>query len=462
RLGDLVAGTIVVRERAVVAPTDGAEAEPTARGTTVARAALSDAEFALLERYVARRRTLDPERRASIAARMAAQLRAHAAHAAPGVPPASTDAAWLLALHERERAARATGPASRAGARRTDQRDLPHALVMRGAERWRTFAALVAAVEQRGGLRALGDDEVSDFVARYRELATDLARLRTAARGRELDAIFYLGRLVAAGHNLLYRRTDAGTGAVRRFVFGDVPAELRRSWRPIALAALLLFGPAVAAFEGARRDPAIAAQLVPAGLIDRAESGVVRARRGGGYLPEREASMRGPLLASLVMTNNVQITFYAFAFGVTAGIGTALALVFNGVSALGAPLGLYASKGIADQIIGFVLPHGVLELTAICVSGGAGFLLAGALLLPGARTRRDALVDEGMRALRLITASTLMLVVAGLLEGNVSPRVWPLGAKAAVSLATVALLVAYLSLRGPRAPEAAVTASRAP
>ena len=118
-------------------------------------------------------------------------------------------------------------------------------------------------------------------------------------------------------------------------------------------------------------------------------------RRGGGYLPEGTAEMRGPVLASLITTNNVQVTFMAFALGVTAGVGTVLALVFNGVGALGAPFGLYASKGIAGQILGFVLPHGVLELSAICIAGGAGFLLAGAILLPGARTRRDALADEG-------------------------------------------------------------------
>jgi uncharacterized membrane protein SpoIIM required for sporulation len=237
-----------------------------------------------------------------------------------------------------------------------------------------------------------------------------------------------------------------------------VPAEVRRSWRPIALAALLLFAPAVASYTAVRRNPALAAELVPAGLIDRAESGAARARRGGGYLPEDEARLRGPVLASVIMSNNVQVTFLAFALGITAGIGTALSLVFNGVSALGAPLGLYASRGIATQILAFVLPHGVLELSAICIAGGAGFLLAAALLLPGPRTRRDALVDEGRRAVKLIVASSLLLVVAGLLEGNVSPRVLPLGAKAAVSLGTLVGMLAWVAtperprLTAPRAP----------
>ena len=185
--------------------------------------------------------------------------------------------------------------------------------------------------------------------------------------------------------------------------------------------------------------------MVPRELIERAEAGVARAGQDGGYLPEEIAKLRGPVLASAITANNVQVTYVAFALGVTAGLGTVFMLVFNGVGALGAPLGLYASKGIAHQILGFVAPHGVLELAAICIAGGGGLLLASAIVLPGARTRRDALVDEGRRAIHLIAASTLLLLVAGLLEGNVSPLPWPNEWKYAVSAATAAVLALYLS-----------------
>jgi uncharacterized membrane protein SpoIIM required for sporulation len=121
-----------------------------------------------------------------------------------------------------------------------------------------------------------------------------------------------------------------------------------------------------------------------------------------------------------------------------------LLLLFNGVS-LGGVFGLYASKGILSLIVAFVAPHGVLELTAICIAGGAGFLIAGALLLPGRRTRRRALGENSVRAMRLIAASTLLLIVAGALEGMVSPIPWwPLSLKLMVSATTLVLLVAYL------------------
>ena len=154
-------------------------------------------------------------------------------------------------------------------------------------------------------------------------------------------------------------------------------------------------------------------------------------------------------MASSIVTNNVQVTFAAFAGGVTAGLLTVLLLVLNGIS-LGSVVGLYASKGIASLLLAFVAPHGVLELFAICVAGGGAFLVAAGMLLPGQRSRGRALVENARRAIRLIAASTFLLVIAGTLEGFVSPiGWWPLEGKLAVSGVTLLFLVMYL--RGGRA-----------
>jgi uncharacterized membrane protein SpoIIM required for sporulation len=178
-------------------------------------------------------------------------------------------------------------------------------------------------------------------------------------------------------------------------------------------------------------------------MLDRAEEGVRRAHEGTGYIPDPQIFR--PTMASQIIANNVQVTFGVFALGITAGLGTMLLLVLNGVS-FGGVLGLYASKGILGLIVAFVAPHGVLELTAVCVAGGAGFLLAAALLLPGRRTRKRALVENGRRAIRLVAAATVLLLVAGTLEGFVSPIPWwPLRWKLTVSATTLVLLVLYLS-----------------
>lgn len=440
RLGDYAAGTIVVHERATRVAT-GAAGAATPAAHAAARAPLlqtllAEEEYALLDRFVARRAELDPARRQELTSDLAARL-------APRAPDldTSTPAAFLVRLHERERAARAAGVAARSdtGARREQ-----HAIVAAGNARWGAFAELLERVRARGGLRALGEHEVSAFVAQYRELTVDLARLRTAARGRDPESLFYLSRLVGAGHNLLYRQRPAGPRELWRYLTTAVPREVRCSWLPVALSAFLLFAPGVATYAAIVRDPSLGARLVPAGMIARAEGAAERERRGGGYLPERDAELRGPLMTSMIMTNNLRVALGAFAGGMTAGVGTVLALVFNGF-ALGGPLAVYHNLGVLHNILGFVAAHGVLELTAIVLAGGAGLLVGSAILLPGALARRDAFFLRGRRALRLVAGAGSLLVVAGVIEGTISPSPLPNRVKFAVSAATAVLLVVYLS-----------------
>ena len=442
RLGDYAAGTIVVRENLSPppAPAPAAPPEPST-DTPILHTRLGEDEYAVLERFVDRSADLPPDRRRALAAQLAGRF-AEALADFDG----SSDVARLHRLREAERAARQSGLAARheTGAARDR-----HAIVAAGSSRWAAFATQLAEA-RRGGLARLGEDGVRDFVQQYRDVAADLARLSTAARGRESPELFYLNRLVAGAHNLLYRRRSIPARDAARFLFADVPREIRRSVRPIALAAALLFLPAFIAGTAVYREPQVARMLLPAGMLDRAAEGVQRARSGEGYIPDPQVFR--PVMASTIIANNVQITFAAFAFGITAGLGTVWLLIANGIS-IGAVVGLYASKGIASLLFAFVAPHGVLELSAICIAGGGGFLLAAALLIPGDRTRRAALIENGGRAIRLIAGSSLLLVVAGTLEGFVSPiEWWPLTVKLAVSGVTAVALVEYLRLaRGPAA-----------
>lgn len=432
RLGDIVAGTIVVREALVRQPAH-VVAVPSATVTTPVTARLTDAEFQLLERWSERRNSLDPERRRQLVAQVANRLR----HALPA-GDASSESALLLRLLESERQARERGLAARGATGASRER---YSIVTTSSPRWIAFAARLAEAQRRG-LRSLGETGVRDFVAEYRALSVDLARLRTAVGGEPTDELFYLGRLVAGAHNLLYRDRRAGFRDLLRFIAIDVPTEVRRSVVPIAIAAAFLFIPAIVAYTAVVRDPAVASVFIPTQMLDRAEEGVQRARNEEGYIPDPEVFR--PVLASQIIANNVQVTFGVFAFGVTAGIGTLLLLLLNGVS-LGGVLGLYQSKDILPLLLAFIAPHGVLELSAVCIAGGAGLLIAAALVLPGARSRRRALAENGRRSMHLLAASTLFLIVAGSLEGLVSPiPYWPLSLKVIVSLTTLVLMIAYL------------------
>lgn len=438
RLGDYAAGTLVVREELVRGPAIAEVGPPVDSGSegSLLHTALTESEYAVLDRFVQRSSDLPSDRLRALTEQLAARF----SSALDQGDSTTDDLALLRALHAAERAARQRGMAAHREIGAARER---HAIVAVGSPRWAAFATQLADA-QRHGLKALGKDGVREFVRAYRDLTGDLARLTTAARGQDAEELFYLNRLVAAAHNLIYRRRNIPLRDIASYLFAEVPREIRRSYRPIVLAAALLFGPALIAGIGVYRAPSVAAALLPPNMLDRAEEDVARAKSNEGYIPDPQVLR--PVMASSIITNNIQVTFGAFALGITAGLGTVWILMGNGIS-LGAVVGLYASKGIAPLLFAFVAPHGILELTAICISGGAGFLLAAALLIPGALTRRAALVANGRRAIRLIAGSSLLLVVAGTLEGFVSPiEWWPLELKLAVSGVTLVLLVEYLRL----------------
>jgi uncharacterized membrane protein SpoIIM required for sporulation/uncharacterized RDD family membrane protein YckC len=440
RIGDIVAGTIVVRERPIPI---AAPVPPKVKVDAIGEPVLTGAEFDLLRRYVERRADLRPDDRARLASLIANRLRPHlAAYGA-------ADPAAVMRLYEHETALRSRGVASRSdtgGAREQ------HALVMTGRTRWIEFAQLLERAQRRG-LKALSEEQVADFAARYRELSADLARLKTASRGRSLDEIFALGRLVAAGHNLLYRGRRMTLDRAITFVAADAPREVRRSLRWVLAAALLFWVPAIVAYGGVVLNPEIAADFLPREILDRAESAA--ARPGSAYVDIPE--IYRPLAATTIIANNVQVALGAFALGITLAIGTVLILVYNGI-AIGGVAGLFAARGVGDTLLAFVAPHGVLELTAIAIAGGAGLLIGGALLLGGPGGRRATLVRNARRAVAMLPVVILFLVVAGLIEGLVSPRAdRPLSWKLAVSGVTAVGLLAYLVFagRGARASEGA-------
>ncbi len=408
RLGDILAGTMVVEERTVhLLAHSGVQtqAQPGARAVAL----LTEDEYALLDRFIARRQALDPDRRRQFVEQLMQRFEDRIDE------KEGTPAGRLVRLHERERAARAAGAAARSdtGARREQ-----HALVAAGTARWRAFADRLRRVREVG-LAKLPEEEVSEFVAEYRELSTDLARLQTASRGRQVDALFYLSRIVASAHNLVYRQRRVSAVMAWRYVARTIPRELRSSVAVVGLSAAIFFIPGAIAYRTLREHPERAREIMPPPMIDRVENAALRAREGTGYIDIPAADR--PVAASGIIANNVYITYSVFALGITAGIGTVMLLLFNGV-VLGAFAGLYASTGEGAQLLAFVAPHGVLELSAIAIAGGAGLHLAAALLLPGALTRREALLVRGRRAITLVACASLMLLVAGTIEGLISPR----------------------------------------
>jgi len=436
RLGDMVAGTVVVRDRPVEV-TIASRAAPAASIADVELGApvLSDADFQLLRGYVARAPSLP----LAVRHRFATQLAARFANARPVRP--TNDVDFLAGLHEAEMARRR----GRFGARGTSGsgRSVAERLVARKGARWQEFQVLADRVS-RQGLDALGARELPDFAARYREVAADLARARTY--GADATTLSQLERLAAAGHSALYRVDRQTWRRMWRLISHDCPAAIVESWRYVALAFLVFTVPALGGYALLRDRPGLAAELIPDTMLERAEAGADREARGQGYVltPGEER----PVVATSIIVNNVRVAFTCFAFGIVFGVGSLAALAYNGLE-LGAVSGHFANAGLLGYLWTFVLGHGALELFSIWVAGAAGFLLGRALIAPGELPRKDAMVLAGRRAMRMIGAVVVLLIVAGTIEGFISSSGLSLAGRAMVSGSSVVFLMLYL-LNGAR------------
>ena len=141
-----------------------------------------------------------------------------------------------------------------------------------------------------------------------------------------------------------------------------------------------------------------------------------------------------PVASTVLFTNNISVALMAFAGGLTFGVISFWILFFNGVM-LGMCFKLCANYGLLGALTGFVVTHGFLEISSIILAGGAGFVVANALLRPGDYSRRDALAVQAKAGVRMAVAAVPALIVAGLLEAFVSPSTLPFAVKAIVGLA---------------------------
>lgn len=430
RLGDLVAGTVVVRDH----PTQRGLAADSVAETQAAAPILADPEFRLLREFMQRAGDLPP----AAALRHTRALVSRLGERFPERP--ADDREFLRALYREELARRKgkMGGALAGTAPRRQGGSAGERLAARKQERWSAFQRMAERVT-RDGLDGLSATELPDFAARYREIAADLARVRTYGADPAIRA--QLERLAAAGHNALYRSDRHTWRGIWDFLVRQCPAAVVEARRTVALAALLFLVSAGAGYALLRERPDLAPELLPDVILERAEAGVTRTGTGEGYVVTGRSER--PVLASSIITNNIQVAFQCFAGGIFLGVGALVMLAFNGVL-LGAVSAHFANAGLLGYLWTFVVGHSVLELFSIWIAGAAGFLLGRALIAPGELSRGDALVLAGRRAVRMIGAAVVLLVVAGSIEGFVSAGELPLAARLAVSGGSVVFLGLYL------------------
>ena len=296
---------------------------------------------------------------------------------------------------------------------------------------WSRLEELLAEVK-RLGLRGLGRNELRELGLLYRQTATDLSAVRADAASQQ--QALYLNQLLGRVHNIIYSGQKTTTRSVLRFYACEYPRIFRALLPyPAAAAALFIAGALIGMFL-TLSNPEFMREFLGPHMVATIERHEMWTHSIVGVEPQT---------SSAIMSNNLSVSFVAFASGIVAGIGTVYMMFFNGLmlGVIGAACWLNDMSG---QLWSFVAPHGVLELPSICVAGGAGLRLAQALLFPGNLSRRDSLIHGGAEASRLIVGVIPMLILAGIIEGFFSPSGVAMPFKFAFAAALFCGFVFYL------------------
>lgn len=283
---------------------------------------------------------------------------------------------------------------------------------------------------------------LSELSRMYRSICHDLSLVRSREWGDQLET--YLNRLVAAGHNFLYRTPPPNLWSLVEFLIIGFPILLRKHqvffWSALGLFAI----PFLVAMTGSIANPRFASGVLPANQLESVGDMYAKPlaeRVDPEYTDGRSA------MAGFYVYNNIGIAFRCFATGAFFGIGTIHQLLLNGLF-LGAVSGYIIGIGHGANFGSFVISHGSFELTALVIAGASGLMLGWGLIYRGDRSRRDSIRYHGMESVKLIAGAAAMLAVAALIEAFFSPLPIAPWIKFATGTVLWSLVIAWLALAG--------------
>ncbi len=309
---------------------------------------------------------------------------------------------------------------------------------------WRELDGLVEKVEKRG-IESLTAAELSRLPALYRATVSSLSVARSISLDRNVAE--YLEGLAARAYFCVYGPKRRLRETIADFLLVRFPATVRKlKWHVGASAAVVILG-AIAGLALTLDDPSYFGSFVSADLA-------------GGRGPEASTEdLRAVLydegtpvaaltaFATFLFQHNSKVGMLCFALGFAAGLPAFVLLLSTGLM-LGAFGGLYQGRGLGLEFWAWVLPHGVTEILAVILCGGAGFAVAESLVFPGRRGRLENLAARGRDAGLVVIGAVGLFFIAGLIEGLFRQLVHDVALRYAVVLVTSVAWAAYFGLAG--------------
>ncbi|MBX7070430.1 MAG: stage II sporulation protein M [Microthrixaceae bacterium] len=295
---------------------------------------------------------------------------------------------------------------------------------------WNRLDQLVAKGSR--SVRRLSSDELDDLLALYQTTSGHLSTART--QFDDIGLSNRLSRTLGNARGLIYRKKGRTGVAAARFFTETFPAAAWMCRRAIAAAAFLLFAPALALgiwlnVSGEARNAA----------IDPETQKLVAASEFEEYYKSEAAEA----WAFELLTHNIQVSVMAYGGGALGGVGGVYLLATNGAN-LGVMAAVMHTHGKGPLFWGLILPHGLLELTAIAVASGAGLRIAWAMFVPGDRTRGQAVAEEGLRSVTVLLGTMVLFVVAGFTEAFVTPSDLPTAARVGIGVVVELLALTWM------------------
>ncbi|MGD6775133.1 MULTISPECIES: stage II sporulation protein M [Bacillaceae] len=298
-------------------------------------------------------------------------------------------------------------------------------------DQWKELEKLVSDLHKRKNITG---KNLERFHSLYQKAAQHLSYSQTYFPDEEVTS--YLNALVSKSHNLLYKDQITSWKQASDFFGHKFIALLYEQWKFVVVAMLLFTIGGLGSYFTVLSDPLYLYSVLPGDMAQNFDP---------EKLGESDGMVDAPVMSASILTNNIQVAILAFAGGITFGLLTVYVLIYNGII-VGAIAALFWHYDMTYEFWAYIVPHGMIELTAIFIAGGAGLLMGYKLFVPGEYSRGYQLKVNAKRSVQLLLGTIPLFIIAGIIEGFITPAAISLEAKYLVAGLTVIALILYVAL----------------